>query len=308
MKICLVGHGHLGRWHAEEIQKLYGKDFMGIVEADIQKHSEIAIKYPNVKITSKLDEIIDSVDAVVIATPTTFHFELIKKTLSRSKHCFVEKPMTADLTESTKVSEMLAGKNVIFQVGHSERFHPFWSTLQENENFESVSIARLDRVAPYKGRGDDVDIIYDLMIHDYDLLTMLGFGEPKEIQAWGRSCHTSMIDYCLSKLVYENRIVFVSASRSNIQERRSAEFIFPDGLLEVDLLNSEIRRSKKGAVDTSVSYDKRDHLLEEHKLFKSCIESGVSSEINYEVGHQAMKLLDMTKKSIKECRSISWRQ
>ena len=106
-------------------------------------------------------------------------------------------------------------------------------------------MARLDRVAPYKGRGDDVDIIYDLMIHDYDLLTMLGFGSPLEIEAWGSSCHTGMIDYCTSKLTYTDQVVFVSASRSNVQERRCAEFVFENGVLEVDLMNSEVREARR---------------------------------------------------------------
>jgi len=306
MKVVLVGYGHLGKWHAEKLASLYGDNFTAIVELDKTKHSIISEKYPNLKIAENLNEVIDLVDAVAIATPTTFHYDVILETLKHNKHCFVEKPMTSNLEQSINLGKFLKDKEVVFQVGHSERFHGFWPRLIELENFSSAEIARIERVAPYKGRGDDVDIIYDLMIHDYDMLSMLGFGYPLNIQAWGSSCHTKMIDYCTSKLTYSDKIVFVTASRSNVAEKRYAEFVFEDGILEIDLLRGEVRRSKNGFKDEVLQFDKRDHLFEEHKLFKNSIESGKNNEVNYEAGHLAMKMMDLTVKSIKEKKAISW--
>ena len=117
MKICLIGHGHLGKWHAEKLEMIYGNDFIAIVENDKSKHQEISKKYPSKKVCADLEDIDDHFDAVAIATPTVFHYELIKKALSKNKHCFVEKPMTANLEESNLVKNLLENKNLVFQVG-----------------------------------------------------------------------------------------------------------------------------------------------------------------------------------------------
>ena len=306
MKVSLVGFGHLGKWHAEKLRTLYGQDFHSIVEVDISKHSSIGEQFPEQKIVQNLSLVLNDIDAVVIATPTTYHYQIILEAISKDKHCFVEKPMTANLKESIDLGVLLSKKDIVFQVGHSERFHALWPEVIAKENFSKCKIARLDRLAPYKGRGDDVDIVYDLMIHDYDLLTLLGFGNPLSVEAWGQSCHTKMIDYCSSKLTYPNGVVFVTASRSSVKEKRSAEFVFEDGILEVDLIHEETKRSYGSKENLEVKYEKKDHLLEEHKVFKSSIEEGKNNSINYNVGHIAMKIMDMTLRSIKEKEIISW--
>ena len=176
----------------------------------------------------------------------------------------------------------------------------------KSENFDKCKIARFDRLAPYKGRGDDVDIIYDLMIHDYDLLTMLGFKGIQSIEAWGDSCHTKKIDFCTSKIKYSNGVVFVTASRSNFTEKRAAEFLFDDGILEIDLMNESVKRSYSFKDNVEKKFERNDHLLEEHKLFKKSIEEGKNNSIGIEVGHLAMKMMDLTIKSIKEKKEIFW--
>ena len=140
MNITLVGYGHLGKWHAEKLSRVYGKNFIAIVELDTKKHEEIKAKFPDVLTFCNLDDIINDTDAVIIATPTTYHFKLIEKALINGKHCFVEKPMTANLAESVQVGNLLEGSNLHFQVGHSERFHGFWMELMSTENFNDVKL------------------------------------------------------------------------------------------------------------------------------------------------------------------------
>lgn len=308
MKIALVGHGHLGKWHAEKINSIHRENFHSIVEVDQSRHDEIREKYPNVIVTAHLKDVLSSVDSVAIVTPTTFHHQLVVEALGAGKNVFVEKPMTSTLEQSIEIKNLLEkSTDLIFQVGHSERFHSFWSELMEKEDFSKVKMARFDRLAPYKGRGDDVDIIFDLMIHDYDLINMLGFGEPISISAYGQSCHTKMIDYTFSTLDFGDRKVCVSASRSSATEKRSIEFVFPDGILEVDLMNGLVRRSRQGEGVEEFKYEKRDHLFEEHLLFKQSIESGSNNELNIDVGLFSMKMLDLTFESIRENKTVSWK-
>lgn len=308
MKIALVGHGHLGKWHAEKINSIHRENFHSIVEVDQSRHSEIREKYPNVMVTANLSEVLSLVDSVAIVTPTTFHHQLVVKSLSAGKNVFVEKPMTSTLEQSVEIKKLLEkNPNLIFQVGHSERFHSFWTDLLEREDFGQVKMARFDRLAPYKGRGDDVDIIFDLMIHDYDLINMLGFGEPISISAYGQSCHTKMIDYTFSSLDFGDRKICVSASRSSATEKRLIEFVFPDGILEVDLMNGVVKRSRQGIDVQEFKYEKRDHLYEEHLLFKRSVESGENNDLNVDVGLFSMKMLDLTFQSIQENKTVSWK-
>ena len=122
--------GTLGKWHAEKSAKVFGENFKAIVELNTQKHREIKTKFPDVLVTASIDEVFSIVNAVIIATPTSFHFELIKKSLLADKNCFCEKPMTNNFQEAVEISEILASKpDLKFQVGHSERFHEIWGEL-----------------------------------------------------------------------------------------------------------------------------------------------------------------------------------
>ena len=112
-------------------------------------------------------------------------FELIKKVLNADKHCFCEKPMTNTYEEALEISEILAKKpHLKFQVGHSERFHEVLNEL--HLPLSKKNILRLDRLAPFKGRGDDVGIVQDLMIHDFDLISYFWGTAPQSLEAYGK--------------------------------------------------------------------------------------------------------------------------
>ena len=99
MKVCQVGYGHLGKWHAEKANKVYGSSFHSIIEVDKSKHEEISNKYPNLIVSDKIEDVLQSVKAVIIVTPTIFHFEIIKKALRNGLHVFCEKPLTNNYLE-----------------------------------------------------------------------------------------------------------------------------------------------------------------------------------------------------------------
>lgn len=301
-KVALIGYGHLGKWHAEKSASVFGENFKVIVENNKEKHPEIKTKYPHVLVTDSLEEALPLVTAVVIATPTSFHFELIKKVLLADKHCFCEKPMTNTFQEAVEISEILAKKpHLKFQVGHSERFHEVLGEL--HLPLSKKKLIRIDRLAPFKGRGDDVGIVQDLMIHDFDLISYFWGTAPQSIEAHGKKILGDHWDYVTCTITFnDGRRAVLNASRVSTEEKRSIEAVGDNGEIKIDLLNNKIfKSSPKESMEIEKStYTKRDHLLEEQKVFFESIEHNKSPLVNINDGLITMKLIEATQISLDE--------
>ena len=159
-------------------------------------------------------------DAAVIVTPTSFHFELIKTCFKSNLNVFCEKPLTETHAQALEIKEMMRHQgNLKLQVGHSERFHPVWSELKND--LKSAVMFNLTRRAPFKGRGADVNIIQDLMIHDFDLLYYFLGKTPISIDASGLKIVSENLDYVKACLDFGGgQTATVTASRASTQEQR----------------------------------------------------------------------------------------
>ena len=135
IKVALIGHGHLGKFHAQKISTLENAQFYSIVEVDQEKQKVAKELYPDVLVVSNLDEIIDEIDAAVVVTHTSAHFEVVKELLTKKKHVFCEKPITATLKEANELVPLVENSDLVLQVGHSERFHKCWEYKKEYPNF-----------------------------------------------------------------------------------------------------------------------------------------------------------------------------
>jgi predicted dehydrogenase len=309
LKVAQIGYGHLGKWHAQKAKNVYGDNFVAIVEVDESRHEEICKEYPSVKVTSDFDEIINDISAAIIVTPTSFHFSILEKCLQNNLHVFCEKPLTETFNQSEKVKKLLTSrKDLKLQVGHSERFHRCWGELKDS--LGNSEMLRLTRRAPYKGRGADVDIVQDLMIHDFDLINYFLEEVPLSIHASGKKIISNNYDYVSAHLTYKgNRSAFVTASRVSTDEQREVIAVLPEGELKVDLLKNEIQRSNcfdgVFSLDSS-SYEKSDHLLKEHEYFLKSITENVKPVIGIDDAITVMKMIDLTIKSLESGEIISW--
>ena len=148
VRVAIVGHGHLGKWHTQKAQALESSQLVAIVEPFNQ--DQVRELYPDVKIVSKIDEVMDEIDAAVIVTPTSTHFELVKQCLEAGKHVFCEKPLCSTF-EQAKSLESLTGKTKL-QVGHSERCHQAWEEVQPKvRDMKGSRTLKINRFAPFKG-------------------------------------------------------------------------------------------------------------------------------------------------------------
>ena len=309
VKVAVIGCGHLGKWHVQKACDIESARLVGIVELNPGEKKRVESLYPGKYVTTELKDILDDIDAAIVATPTNGHFNIVKNLLICRKHVFCEKPLTSTLQEAMKLSELARKQQLVVQVGHSERFHRSWEERAKfPEFFKEPGTVRISRLAPYKGRGVDVDVVQDLMIHDLDLICYL-FGEiPSKVHSVGHKIRTDKWDYVTSKFHFNSgREAFITVARNHIKEVRDFEITNRNGCLYVDLLNSEFHVARADATEAHgfVKMDKhpfRDHLLEEQRHFYDSILYQKPAVVGVEDGVLAVRLVEKVLEGLeKDC-------
>ena len=301
VRVAVIGYGFLGKWHAEKANELKNANLVAIVENYEASQKIAKEKFPDVQIVSDVAEIMDSIDAAIVVTPTSTHFELVQLLLSHNKHVFCEKPLTSKLADSLKIKNQLNEKDLILQVGHSERFHEVWDKEELYSSYlESPCSVKISRFAPFKGRATDVDVVQDLMIHDLDLLNMLLNDDPEEITSIGFKSLTDNWDHVETLLKFKNgNQSTIVVGRNSVTEVRQVEFTNKNGTLLIDLLNTEISRIEKKEV-VNEKYNKRDHLYLQQEEFYLSIINKVEPRANCEAGIAAVRLVSRVLESLKQ--------
>lgn len=315
VRVAVLGYGHLGKWHCQKVEAHPEMaEFAAIVEKFPAGQEAARANHPNVKVVSDLSEVINDIDAAFVVTPTSTHFELVKFLLENNKHVFCEKPLCSNDAEAAKLREIASGKNVVIQVGHSERFHEAWEKLREKfQNIPAPFTVRINRVAPFKGRAVDVDVVQDLAIHDLDLLLHLFKQKPKTVTAHGYKIRTSKWDHASIYLSLEDKCeAFIVVGRNATKEVRDLEVISKDGMISVDLFANKISEASSstfsdGSFVKEEGYTKRDHLLLEHRNFYESILQNRPAVIGHTDGFNAVHLVDCTLKSMDMLATVAVR-
>ena len=244
LKIGVLGAGHLGKIHIKCIKEIKEYEFVGFYDPDnaISGNVEKEFKIQNFK---SIDDLINAVDAVDIVTPTVSHYECAAKALRKSKHVFIEKPLTTSLKEAKSLIELAKEANVKVQVGHVERFNPaFLSALPY---FDNPMFIETHRLAQFNPRGTDVPVILDLMIHDIDIILSVVKSNIKKISASGVSVVSDTPDIASARIEFDNGCVAnLTASRISLKNMRKSRFFQRNAYISVDFLKkeSEIIRMK----------------------------------------------------------------
>ena len=299
VRVAVIGCGFLGKWHVDKARSLENAELVAIVDP-ISKQAETL--YPDIRLVSDLSEVISEIDAAIIATPTSTHFNLCQQLLSSGKHVFVEKPMTSTLAEAEQLKTVMAGQDLVLQVGHSERFHLIWERLGEFEEFlRSPTLIRINRQAPFKGRATDVDVIQDLMIHDLDLLLYLFPEAPILVESVGDRIRTDKWDCVTSIFSYKNGPkAILTVGRNYVVEERFLEVNSSAGTICFDLLRNKVFRSPNSGEEYVLeeNYPKSDHLLREQEKFYAAILNKTPAPVTFSDGHKAVRLIELVRKSL----------
>ena len=300
LRTAVVGVGYLGRFHAQKHRALDGVDLVGVCDRDPAAGRAVAQSLATAYFADHR-ELVGKVDAVTIATSTSAHFELTKFFLEHGVHVLVEKPMTRTSREAAALTELAARRNLKLQVGHVERFNP--ALLSAREGLTAVRFIECHRLAQFKGRGADVNVILDVMIHDLDVILSLVDSPPRAVSAVGIPVLMDDIDIANARIEFENGAVAnVTASRVSTTPQRRFRVFQPNQYVSIDFGNGEVRRVTKqgdwreGAAplhEEAWNLEKGDALLAETKAFVDAIVTDTPCVVSGADGVAALQLAEM---------------
>ena len=243
LKVGVVGVGYFGQFHAEKYAKMEEVELVGVVDMDGSRAREIA-KRCRTKPFEHHADLFNKIQAVSIAVPTPFHYSTTKDFFLQGIDVLLEKPVSNTLEQADELIGLAESKGLIFQVGHLERFNGALSGL-EGKGLHPWFIES-HRLGPFSGRGAEVDVVLDLMVHDIDILLSLVNSKVKEFQAVGIPILTHSPDIANARIEFENGcIASLTASRVSEERIRKTWIFQPDGIFSIDYLSQKLFLSKK---------------------------------------------------------------
>lgn len=273
VRVGVIGVGYLGQHHARIYSEIEGADLVAIADID-EKKAGIFAKRFGCKSYSDYREILPLVDALSIVTPTTTHYNIAIKCLRAGKDILIEKPITDNIKEADELITESEKNGCILQVGHLERYNPAF--LKGSEIISKPEFIETERLSPFLGRGIDVDVTLDLMIHDADIvLAIMNQDVIRDIRATGTKIVTDKIDVARAWIEFENESVAVlKASRFSRQKKRMLTIYQKDSRISIDFQNNEVHhywKTDNGLSSDNIKPDNKEPLREELVDFIYCV-------------------------------------
>jgi predicted dehydrogenase len=296
-KVAVIGVGYLGKFHAQKYAQIPEVELVGVVDRIGERAREWAGRlgthaYENYR------DLIGKVDAVSLVVPTDQHFAIAKEFLEGGSDVLLEKPMAATLREAEGLISTAKGCRRVLQVGHLERFNPAF--VAARSRIRSPYFIEVHRLTTFRGRGVEVDVVLDLMIHDLDILLSLVGTEVEDIQAMGVPVLTDQVDIANARLRFKGGVVAnVTASRISQEDKRRIRVFQPEAYVSVDFAAKKVvvlRRvqnpegGKTRIEGESVSVEPGDALENEIRIFLQCSRSKTVPQVTGEDGKRALAL------------------
>lgn len=282
LKTGVVGAGVFGAFHAGKHASSPRAELIGIWDIDADRAGALADRV-GARRYSSLDTLLSAVDAVTIAAPAPSHFEIAQRALASGRHVYVEKPLAMTIAEADALIALADRNSLVLQVGHQERF--VLAAMGVPRDGAPPLRLEFSRCGPPSGRGEDVSVVFDLMIHDLDIARLFGFGAPLKVSACGDRHET------IATLAFEGgRQCSFIASRRMESRRRLLKAEYQDGLTEIDFVNRTISVSGGAEPPQSTVADAfADPLGASVEAFFSSILDGAATMIDGKAGRGAIE-------------------
>jgi predicted dehydrogenase len=247
LRAAVIGVGYFGSRHADKLARLPGVKLEYVVDTDPARAAAVAAK-TDARATTNFRDVLGAVDVATVAVPTQAHAEVAEALLGAGIHVLIEKPLTATLAEADRVVAAAAKRGVVLRVGHLERFNPALAAVRDR--ISGPRYINCERLAPFKPRSTDVDVLLDLMIHDLDIILSLVDSPVAEVRANGVPVLTKGIDIANARIEFANGCVAnVTASRVSARSTRKLRLFQPDCYMSIDFQERsvDIARADPGA-------------------------------------------------------------
>ena len=304
-RVAVVGTGEFGRNHARVYREIQDAELVGIFDKDPQRAGSAAKEFRTHAFTS-LDELNGRADAVSVAVPTADHTEVGCRLLEMGLDVLVEKPMAKTLAEADKLLDVARRNHRLLQVGHVERFNP--AVLAVEPIINHPLFFEVHRLGVFTPRSLDVDVIYDLMIHDLDILLALVRQPVTEVKAVGIPVLTDKVDIAHARLEFAGGAVAnVTASRVSTERVRKVRFFQQHEYISLDYARRDALRVsvKKPGEQPEFAFEKLpaaavEPLRAELESFVDCVRTRKEPRVNGAAGRAALELAARVMASIQE--------
>ena len=232
IRMAVVGTGALGRHHARILSEMEGVTLVAVADSNPTAAAEVAARCHTEAVTD-FHELVDRVDAAVIAVPTSAHLPVASAFLSQGIDVLVEKPIALNLEQAEQLVELAEANQCLLQVGHVERFNP--ALVAARPHLSSPRYIRSERYSPYAFRSTDIGVVHDVMIHDLDLVLSVVSSRIERVEAFGISIMGGHEDCVQARLVFRDGcIADLSANRVSPVTRRDMQVWSAEGCAHLD--------------------------------------------------------------------------
>src|SRR5436309_205989 len=305
IRVAVVGTGEFGRNHARVYRELDGVELVGVFDENPERAAAVAAEFQTLVLT-RLEELPGRAEAVSVAVPTAAHADVGCQLLEMGLDVLVEKPMAVDLAEADALLAAARKNRRILQVGHVERFNPAVRAVEPTLN--RPLFFEVHRLGVFTPRSLDVDVIYDLMIHDLDILLALVKEPVTEVKAVGIPVLTNKVDIAHARLEFVGGAVAnVTASRVSTERVRKMRFFQQHEYISLDYARRDALRVgvKKPGPQPEFGFQKLDApavepLRAELEAFVDAARTRKESKTNGAAGRAALELASRVMASIQE--------
>jgi len=302
-RVGVIGVGTMGQHHVRVYNELPEAVLVGIADADIDRATEVAADYGTTAFDTA--ELLDRVEAVTIAVPTKYHYELACQCLEAGVDLLIEKPLVEDPAQGRTLIEKAEQAGVTLQVGHIERHNPVVKTLEEIVPDLNVIAIEADRLGPTPDRGILDSAVIDLMIHDIDIVRSLLPGAVDSINAVGAADGR----HATATLTFDDGVVgTLTASRVTQQKTRTLSITAENCYVTADYIDQSVQihrqsvpefvtsngdvRYRHESVVENPAVDNGEPLKHELTAFIEASRTDTAPEVT---GHEGLRALELAR-------------
>ena len=296
MRVAVIGVGHLGRHHARILAGLPDVDLVGVVDTNLQRAREIADAH-GTTVIDDTTSLVGVVDAVVVATPTASHAAVARPFLEAGTAVLIEKPLARTLDEADALVALARSRGATLAVGHTERFNP--AVELARPLLTAPRFIEGHRLGTFPDRSLDIDVVFDLMIHDIDVVLSVVNSPVAGIDAVGVPVLTPRIDIANVRLRFDNGcIANLTASRISRDRTRKIRFFQPESYVAIDFAAQELEvwrlvRPPAGVPSIEggpVAVERAEPLARELADFIAAVRERRDAAVTGEAGRHALEL------------------
>ena len=292
LRAGVIGVGALGRYHAQKYAALEGVELYGVADVDFARAQSVASEVGCLAIRDAA-ALLPNVDVASVVVPTEAHYGVAAACLAAGVHTLVEKPIARTLAEADALIDAARQRGLTLAVGHLERFNPAFVEL--SALLDRPFFMEAERLGGFKGRGADVDVVLDLMIHDIDLMLAMMPSKVVSVSSCGFRVLTDLVDIANARFEFEDGAVAdLSASRVSRTLVRKLRVFGTNFYASADLQLPELRVERQPAADgkggLARSYEKPDALRTEIEAFVTAVRGGAARIVSGDEGRNALAL------------------